>query len=183
MAITGAIDLIASALWPQGDVRDPLGIWGARGSITGDASAGSIKVTIQVPAGLAAAYIYTAYQATITLTTGTSGNPAKIRLLTNWPDVDTTQGVQGFGSVKVISMATSADFTAPTSGPLAPLVSPLDRFLLLFDPRPSAGVLELMELEIGENVLNDVYAFEAYGYFWDRSVLQAPGGLRHPGSS
>ncbi|KKL17299.1 hypothetical protein LCGC14_2486920, partial [marine sediment metagenome] len=60
---------------------------------------------------------------------------------------------------------------------------PNDRFILIFDPRQGAGVLNMIELEMGVNVNTDTYAFEAYGYYWDRSVLNAPGGPRHPGSA
>jgi len=46
-------------LWPQLDIRDPLGVWGARALVTGDASGGSIKEKCQAPAERTAAFFFT----------------------------------------------------------------------------------------------------------------------------
>jgi len=62
------------------------------------------------------------------------------------------------------------------------MVQPQDRFILLFDPRPVAGAFDIVELEISVGVLDRNYAFECWGYYWDRQVLNTPGGPRHPGS-
>jgi hypothetical protein len=75
------------------------------------------------------------------------------------------------------------NFTAPTGGVAGQLVLPNDRFLLLFDPRPGAGDLVIAEIKYSDNVDAMTTIMELYGYYWDRSVLQAPGGPRHPGAS
>jgi len=185
MAISEVVDVLAAALWPQGDIRDPLGTWGFRIGITGDASGGSLKVTARAPAGLSAAYIYTCYSLLIAQLTGTFTNATiKSRLLTNWPNVDVVAGVQGYSTAFASTLAGTGVFTAPGAMPFDhQLVQPLERFLLLFDPRPSPAPLNLIELELGLNINLATYSFEGYGYFWDRGVLQAPGGPRHPGAS
>ncbi len=184
MAISTGADLIATALWPQGDIRDPLGVWGARLIVTGDATGGSIKVGVNAPARIAGAYIYTAYSAQVANLAQVALTLIKMRLLTNWPDVDgVNAGVQGYASMIVLPLTGDADFTAPISGPSASLIQPADRYILLFDPRPVAGAFTIMELELGFNPDGIEVSFEAWGYYWDRSVLQAPGGLRHPGAS
>jgi len=186
MAIATTVDLIPTQMWPQGDIRDPLGIWGARLVVVGDASGGGVKVAIRAAAGQGAAYVYTCYDAAVNIivqaTPGTS-NLTKIRLLTSWPDIDNTAGIQAYDAVHAARVESSAGFTAPLGGLTTNSVFPNQRFLLLFDPRPSTIALTIVELEYGDNDLNDQYVFQAYGYFWDRSVLQAPGGPRHPGAS
>jgi len=185
MAITANVDVIATGLWPQGDIRDPLGIWGFRLGVTGDASGGSIKVGARVPLEETGKYIYTCYSQLIAiLTQATQASAlAKGRLLTNWPNIDPQAGVQGYATARFVLLNNDSDFTAPKNIPDAPIVDPQDRFLLLFDPRPSADQITIVEQEIGINILDDTYSFEGYGYFWDRSVLNAPGGPRHPGAS
>jgi len=185
MAITANIDVIASALWPQGDIRDPLGVWGFRGSVTGNATGGGIKVTGRAQAGQAAAYVYTCYSINIHKISGTVASDwtAKIRLLTNWPNIDPQAGVQGYSTAQRSTIQGTVNFTSPIQIQSVVGIGNFDRFILLFDPRPSAGVLNLVELETAENIDTEVYGFEGYGYFWDRSVLQAPGGPRHPGAS
>jgi len=179
------VNLIQTALWQQGDIRDPLGVWGARALATGNVTLGEIKVGITVPAALRAAYIYTCYalNASVLASVGSTQMSAASRLLTNWPDVDPTAGVQGFATSRFASLFIDASFTAPRGSTNPPLVTPNDRFLLLFDPRPGTDDLTIAEIKISPVVEDDTYAFEAYGYFWDRSVLNAPGGPRHPGSS
>jgi len=185
VAIAETAAPITQALWPQGDMRDPLGVWGFRHGVTGDASGGSVKVTIRVPAGLGAAYVYTCYSAHASKNTGTLGLTAsKFRLLTNWPNVDPQAGVQAYATNFASNITGSSVNTPPVSGPLDHrMVGPNDRFLLLFDPRPTVGAIDIAEYELGINTLAETYTFEAYGYYWDRSILQAPGGPRHPGSN
>lgn len=184
MAIAANVDLVATALWPQGDARDPLGVWGARNIVTGDATGGSVKTTIQAPDTIAGAYVYTCYSAFASTVSAASASQVKLRLLTNWPDVDPLDpGVQGYGAIVVALQDFGLLFTAPMSGPPASMIGPADRFVLLFDPRPVAGAFAIVELELDENTLARVYAFEAYGYYWDRQVLNTPGGPRHPGAS
>jgi len=182
MAISADVDIIATALWPQGDARDPLGVWAGRHLITGDATGGTLKVAFQPGAERAGAHIYTCYTAIIAQLTISESGTAKARLLTNWPDADDDAGVQGYGALKIAAMLGSSSLTAPFSAPAEPLVQPSDRYILLFDPRPVAGAFTIVELEHQPNTDTRVYAFEAWGYYWDRGVLNAPGGLRHPGS-
>jgi len=185
VAISQTVDVITNALWPQGDIRDPLGIWGFRHGVTGDASAGGIKVLARSSAGEGAAYVYTVYSTLIAiiLQATFAAQTGKCRILTSWPNIDPQAGVQAYGSLRIATISGETDFTAPQLGPDRNFIQSNDRFLLIFDPRPSAGVLDMIELEIGTNVLADTYSFEGYGYYWDRSVLNAPGGPRHPGAS
>jgi len=185
MAISATVDVEQTALWPQGDIRDPLGIWGFRATVTGDASGDGVKLLAQVPADRKSSYIYTCYAAfAVPITQATAaGASSKCRLLTNWPNIDPTVGVQGYGHLRETQVNMNSALTTPQGGPGTDLVGPNGRFILLFDPRPIGGALTLVELELAANVLADVYAFEGYGYFWDRSVLNAPGGPRHPGAT
>jgi len=186
MAISTTIDILPAALWPQGDIRDPLGVWGSRQLLTGDATGGSIKSLAQANAAQSAAYLYTTYSVTVVRLTGTITGPGiKVRILTNWPDIDVVAGVQGYASAEVFALSGDTDFTAPISVQQAGSTFPSNpntRFLLQFDPRPLNVALGLVEVEIGVNVDGDTFSFETYGYFWDRSVLNAPGGPRHPGA-
>jgi len=184
MAISTTVDLVATALWPQGDARDPLGVWGARNIEVGDASGGSVKTTIQAPESIAGAFIYTCYSAFASTLTPESASQIKLRLLTNWPDVDPINpGVQGYGSIVVSTQDFGTEFTAPKSGPPQSMIGAADRFVLLFDPRPVVGAFAILELELDENTLARQYAFEAWGYYWDRQVMNTPGGPRHPGAN
>jgi len=179
------VELKTSALWPQGDIRDPLGIWGARLGVTGDATAGEIKVGIQAAQAERAAYIYTCYNANVSvlLASGVLAMTAFCRLLTNWPDIDPVAGVQGYGSNIGRVLGITIGGTAPEGAVGQPLVLPQERFILLFDPRPQPSeALTIVELKVTAQVDADTYSFEAYGYYWDRSVLDAPGGPRHPGT-
>jgi len=170
-------------MWPQGDARDPLGIWGGRRIVTGDASGGGIQVRFAAAATIAGAFIFTCYNAQVSNVDATSIAAVRCRLLTNWPDVDAAVGVQGFATHLVRAQTGSSFFPAPLSGPDDPLVMPSDRFILLFDPRPVAGAFDIVSLAISENTNTVNFAFEAWGYYWDRQVLNTPGGPRHPGSS
>lgn len=184
MAISTTVELVPTALWPQGDIRDPLGVWGARLVVTGDGGGGGIKVGIIVPAARVASYVYTCYAAQASQLGGiVASMQVKCRLLTNWPDIDPAAGVTGFSTIKNTLVDGATGFSAPITGPRDPFVYPQERFILLFDPRPGAGQITIVELETSINVMADITGFEAYGYFWDRSVLQAPGGPRHPGAN
>jgi len=186
MAIAEFVDILTTALWPQGDIRDPLGVWGFRHLVTSDATSGGIKVTAQAAAGIEAAYVYTCYALTHAQLTGGQISPnIKARLLTNWPDMDTTAGVRAYATLRIAQENDGSSFTAPVAGLRASdfLVTPNERFLLLFDPRSRNVAIDLVEMELNANVDGDTNSFEGWGYYWDRSVLQAPGGPRHPGSS
>ena len=115
MAIAETVDLQAFNIWRQGDVRDPLGIWAARHIIVGDASTGSVKTTIQVPANNRAAHVYFCYDASFGQLNGTIVEvDTKVRLLTNWPDASPgVVGLQGYASNIIVSTQGDQDFTAP----------------------------------------------------------------------
>ena len=187
MSVTGTVELTSAALWPQGDIRDPLGIWGARASLTGDGGDDFVKVDIQVPGAQRAAYIYTCYSANasvITTALAAVALTSRCRLLTNWPNVDPTAGVQSYATNKGVETISTTQSSQPQSSIRGDLISPNDRFLLLFDPRQGVKTdMTIVSLEMNVNTLAETYTFEAIGYFWDRSVLNAPGGLRHPGAS
>lgn len=185
MAVTVTVEAIESQLWPQGDIRDPLGIWGCRVAATGTGDGGSVKATVEVAAPKRSAYVYTCYGLTgiKTFAAGNATLTIRARLLTNWPNVDPQAGVQAFATSRSALLNIDTAFSAPDSSMNDDLLGSNGRFILLFDPRPTGAAIQIIELEINDNVLNDLYIFEAYGYFWDRSVLQAPGGPRHPGAS
>jgi len=179
------VELVASALWPQGDVRDPLGVWGGREILTATVGGGELKVRFAAAAAIAGAYVYTCYSANISGLSADESAIGQCRLLTNWPDIDTPEaGVQGYGSNQTVSVDGGGGFTGPFTGQFDySFIQPNDRFLLLFDPRPVAGAFDVVSLALDRTVDTRLYTFEAYGYYWDRSVLNAPGGPRHPGSS
>lgn len=177
-----AVDIFAQGMWPQEDMRDPLGVWAGRHLITGTVGGGVIKVRFQPGADRAGAYLYTCYFATIAQLTAPEAGAMKARLLTNWPDADDDVGVQGAATLRIQTTVDSASFTSPFGGPRDLLVTASDRYILLFDPRPVAGAFTIVELEQDRSIDTNVYAFEAWGYYWDREVMSAPGGPRHPGA-
>lgn len=185
MAIDGVVEIVESALWQQGDARDPLGIWGARAAITGDLTGGLISMTFQVAAAKKAAYVYSIYSANHTHLTGAAqAYSVQFRILSNWPNVDPQAGVQAYATA-IIRTTANVQFTVGPASSIedGPLVSTLDRFILIYDPRPIGAVMDIATMQIGTNVNTDTYGFEIYGYYWDRAVMAAPGGPRHPGSN
>lgn len=186
MSIVEAVAILEHQLFLQRDARDPLGIWVARHAVTGDASVGTIKVNAQVPAERAGSRIYTCYYAQVAGVSGTLITAAiKHRLLSNLPDADILPGVRGFATLTVQNndgqqWNVSSGLSAPIAGPFHPQVTPLERFILLFG-NPGQDT-DIAQLEISDNVNLAGYIFEWYGYFWDREVLYAAGGPRHPGS-
>jgi len=185
MGVTTAVEPLQWELFPQGDERDPLGVWGFRQGFIGDGT-GSVKAIVRVPAAKKAAYIYTVYGLTLVQLTGTpaAGTVAKSRILTNWPDVDPTAGVQAYATARyALLLGSVGSLSAPQFGPDRPLVEAIDRFILMYDPRSISGDMDIIELELSDNVLNATYSMEGWGYVWDRAVMAAPGGPRHPGAS
>jgi len=189
MAVEVIVGTQQAQSFMQGDARDPLGVWGGRAGITGDASGDDhVKATFQIPAALKAAYVYTVYSVTVAILTVpvNIGLPflCKCRLLSGWPNISDTVGVQGYSSLRIVDIDGSSNLSSPIASNATPLLQPNDRFQLLYDPR-SQGLVpySIVELEIQDNTDEATYAFEVYGYFWDRSVLQAPGGPRHPGQA
>lgn len=185
MALTVDEAVQETQLWPQQDARSPLGVWGARSAITGDASGGSVRGRFFVPAARRTAFVYTCYQVTMAAVSGTiSAQNLKCQLLTNWPNVDPQAGIQGFSTLRLTNILTSTTFSnVPTGGPAENMLSENDRFILLFDPSGRAGDMFIVQLEFAINDNTIPYIFEAYGYYWDRSVMLTPGGPRHPGAS
>lgn len=186
MAVVGNTDIRVQALWPQGDIRDPLGVWGARGLLTGDGSGGSVQANFNVPAVNRDAHVYTCYGATYGQLTGAATtNATKIRLLTNWPNFSSTAGIQGYATNFFATIGTDINMSGTISGynrtPSQGAIGNADRFILLFTRIGTP--LTIVEIEHGANTNLATYAFEVYGYYWDRSVLDAPGGPRHPGSN
>ncbi|HIB68100.1 MAG TPA: hypothetical protein EYO33_24140 [Phycisphaerales bacterium] len=150
---------------------------------TGDGGGGSIQAVGQVPAGERAAFVYTCYSANIAIVNQTTplNVTGQFRLLTNWPSVDALAGVNAYSSIHMVTVEQSA-LEDPVGGSNDPLVSGPERFMVLWDPRPTNVAMNICAFAVGTNVLNDVYSFEAWGYYWDRTVMSVPGGLRHPGS-
>lgn len=186
MAISQQVTVLESALWPQGDVRDPLGAWGGRLGVSGDATGADVRVQFQVPADKRAAYLYTVYGASVVVIAGAhAASNVSARILTNWPNIDNDAGIQGYSTVIGRSMTDlGGPSIFPISAPDDPLLDPNSRYILCFDPSNlTAGPMDLLEVKIQTNTDGNAWSFEAYGYFWDRSVLNAPGGPRHPGAS
>lgn len=94
-----------------------------------------MKTIVQAPEAIAGAYLYTCYSAQAATLQPESASQVKLRLLTNWPDIDpVAAGVQGYSSNIVVVQDFGTVFTEPMSGPSRPLIGPADRFVLLFDP-------------------------------------------------
>ena len=184
MALTPVIDIIENALWMQGDVRDPLGVWGFRSAIIGDGSGGTIKWFVQVPATKSGKYIYTVQSLNFTHDVGTILNKnVKIRMLTSWPNIDPQAGVQAYSMMKRRLMQGDITWSAPIETVQEDILGPLDRMVLLFDPRTANNAITLFEAEVTNTGIGEDYSFEGYGYFWDRTAMQAPGGIRFPGTT
>jgi len=190
MTVTGSAAPIETQTWPQLDKRDPLGIWGVRGAIVGDASGGKIEFTISVAADKRSAFVYNFLDINLTQVGGlTSGDAVRIRILTNWPNIDPQAGVQAYSTAVFGLIEGDNDFGDPIQVPRAngsatPFLATNQRFLLCYDPRSdqALGTLDICQMTVGNNGgVTDTYVFEAYGLYWDRSVMQAPGGPRFPG--
>ncbi len=184
MAITSNIEIETQQLWPQGDVRDPLGIWGGRSTIAGDGSGNPLKLVWRTPAGQRAAYVYTLYSVTYAKIVGSAAAvETRTQILTNWPNVDPQAGVQAFATAIVQDTGGTDNFDSPNSALRLPVIRDIDRFILIFDPRPGPGLIDILSMAIADNGVGNSWTFECYGYYWDRSVMNAPGGPRHPGSN
>ncbi len=184
MASLQTVDVLETQTWPQGDIRDPLGTWGARASMTGDATGGEVTLLVNVPLAKRQAFLYTVYSATISQIVGTGvvGN-VSARIITNFPNIDPDAGVVGYSKVIGRSM-TDIGSAAPFFVPDDPMIDPNDRFIVCYDPSPvNPNPMTILELKFQVNTDARVWVGEAYGYYWDRSVMNAPGGPRHPGQS
>lgn len=188
MTVQSDIPVIEWQLWPQRDARDPLGVWAARGTTTGDLSGGVLEARIVVPQARRRAYVYTVYGLTQVRTSGgaETATQMKVRLLTNYPDATPgVPGITGFATWLRVPITVIANTTVPNAGGDLPMLSPEQRFILLFDPS-AVDVLNdmpIIQVERDANVDGIVVSTEAWGYYWDRSILNTPGGPRHPGSN
>lgn len=184
MTVTALAEVFETQQWPQGDARDPLGIWGARAAVLGNASAGEIGVDFVVPAEKVASFVYACYAITGGQILGVIQNQSfKVQLLTNFPNVDPQPGVQGFSSLDIGVMGGDQQLTVPNSGQRTWTFPSSYRFILLYDPTPRNAALTIVKLATVNVAIGIDFVFECYGYFWDRSVLNTPGGPRHPGSN
>ncbi len=150
--------------------------------MTGSAGGGSLKTRFQPGADRAGAYIYTCYFANVAWNVQEDSN-LKVRLLTNWPNADVAAGIQGAGTILIRNTDQAVGFSPPEGAAIDHMVGPGQRFILLFDPRPAAGAFTIVEMEISGSTDTFSYFFECWGYYWDRGVMNVPGGPRHPGSS
>jgi len=189
MAIASSVEITAAAIFRPRDLRDPLGWWGGRVGVTGDLSSGGITVLFNVPANIAGKYVYTSYIANMgqLAALALDATNHKVRLLMNWPNMDSQAGINGLNAVYISATRTDVDFTGQSSAAGNPTDNyALDssrRFIPLFDPRSNTGANAIVEMEWGDNTDGEDYIFEAGGYFWDRQVMETPGGMRHPGAS
>lgn len=173
-------------MWPQGDIRDPLGVWGAIVELTADGTGGEHLITVVTELDRAAAYVYTVLDAHIDQNSGVAnGDATMFRIHTNWPNIQVAGNVVAYTPAR-FSLFLGAGFTtSPTHGIVADhqLVTPNQRFLPIWDPRGLTSVLTILTFKMTNTPDLATFTVAAYGYFWDRSVMSAPGGLRHPGSS
>ncbi len=186
MSVVATTPVIETALWPQGDARDPLGVWAARSGSVGDGTGGNHRTTIIVPAEKRRSRLYTCYFLSSVRTGGASSTSTRIKaqLLTNWPDASLDAGVTGFATfMEGIVSSNVGNF--PVQGSETLLVQGIQRFILLFDPASVSPTTDMAIAAIERDANTDLeeIAWEAYGYWWDRAVVDAPGGPRHPGSN
>lgn len=185
MSVGAIAEILTAAIFRPRDLRDPLGVWGGRAGLTGNGTGGQLSVQFNAPDDNAGAYVYTCHSANAGQLTGIlASTGVKLRLLTNWPNIDPQPGVQGYNAVHMGVTRTQDEATGQRSAPTNTTLFeiPNMKTILLFDPRPSAGAITLVEIEWNENTDLATYVFECYGYYWDRQVMNIPGGLRHPGS-
>jgi len=184
MSVLGSVFVIGSELWPQRDARDPLGVFGWRVTQASDASGGSNKIVVKVEEDQRHAYVYKIYDMLIVQVAGTViAAVSKMRILTNWPNIDVQAGIQAYGAIFLGGLTGSGSLTAPNSAfsGLNPF-SGNSKELLIYDPSTTNGDMDIAEQEV-VNSDNVTFSFEGYGYYWDRAVMQTPGGPRNPGTT
>jgi len=188
MSFTVNKDVLVSGLFKQGDIRDPIGIWGGSVTINGDVTGGFLRVIFQVDpddgwvSGIFAHYSVSVIQTIGALLTG-AGSAVIFRINTNWPNILQDPGIIPYNFTRSFQL-TGAAGLSPIAATEQPMVTSQERFLLSWDPRHiTPQNLLLDQIEILNPGAGISINFTAYGYFWDRSVLDAPGGPRHPGSS
>lgn len=180
MSVTGDIDILPAAILRRRDDRDPLGIWAARGGLTGDATGGVQKATFGLPAERRASYVFTlGFVSTSSTTAGYTTHT--VRLLTNYPSGD-SPGVQGAAFIRTTEVGSSGGGESQAVG-FRPLIDPQMSKILLYDPRSDrANRIDLFELWVSANIDTGVVNFEGWGWYWDRNLHEVAGGPRYPGS-
>jgi len=182
MSVTITLEVVETGMWPQRDARDPLGIWGARAVSTGDATGGITIANVNVLAALRRAHVYSLYGAVSEDTGGVAvGSEMSLRILTGWPNIDSTAlGIGFYGQTTIVALDA---LSLLNNAPIGQLVSDIDKFKLIFDPHSAAsGDLRILAMVRNDNVDGETVRWEVYGYFWDRAILNTPGGPRWPGS-
>ena len=184
MALVGLANVTQTQLWPQRDARDPLGVWGGLSVVTGDVSGAPITLFIQASSEIRAAYVYNIVSCGFQKVAGTAGAfSIRRRIITHWPDINLDPGIVAFEDIIVgITRGVDGIGDPETAGDRPWIVSPEDK-MLIFDPRSSPNNMTIVEFAINDNENTITYRAQAYGYFWDRSVMETPGGPRFPGSS
>lgn len=184
MSVTSTVIPIESELWPQRDARDPLGIFGWRTAIATDASGGFLRVQVNIEASKRHAFVWKIWDMVIAqITGGAQATNGKLRILSNWPNIDPQAGIQAYASLYIGSMGGNNSLSFPNTGLFD--VSPLNgnqKDILIYDPSTQSGAMPIAEQEV-VNINGLTYSFEGYGYYWDRSVMNTPGGPRNPGTS
>lgn len=179
MAIAENTAVLAHAIIKQRDARDPLGIFVNRHLITGDASGGTIKVSI---AAAQTYHIYALTAFTLSVQTLAADSIGKLRLLTNYPPALPDGGLSAFAWNRVFiisntSMTAPGDSMGISQGAIG---LETGKVLMFGGDFQTVVPQNIIELEIEDNILNQSYFFEVYGYFWDRSSILVPGGPRLP---
>jgi len=184
MSITIEKDVLVTGIFKQGDIRDPIGLWGGTTSINSDATGGKIRTSFRVDNEDAfLSGVFSIYSANVIQVTGLAATQNILfGINSNWPNIDQTPGITPYNGF-IRATLSGEDAFSPVAAVFPQLVGSLDRFRLIFDPRHIAPQnMLLCQFEM-VNVNAKSYLWSVYGYFWDRSVLDAPGGPRHPGSS
>jgi len=186
MSVVIALDAVESGVFKQQDARDPVGLWGAQGNLTGDATGGQVGARIQIPAAKRRNAVYTIYDASTANTGGATdtATAVAVRIFTGWPDINLEAGIQTHETIRFVQLEPDGGFIPPVFGPREPLITPNQRFMLIFTPSVQFATTAFVMLIIDRaaNVNNALYQFSAWGYYWNRDVLGVPGGPRHPGS-
>lgn len=186
MTVQITIPLLETGLYRQQDARDPLGIWAARNQATGDLTGGDMEANIQIPADRRRSRVYSCYDANTFATLGAADTATaiKIEIFTGWPDAQAAGGIQGHSTYLVVASDGNIWDNNTSFGPREPLITPLQRFLALFDPSTAfpTDALTIVRITRNANVNTTIYMFTAWGFYWDRNIFDIPGGPRHPGS-
>jgi len=180
MSEVAQVRLLAHNIFKQRDSRDPLGIWAFRSEQAGTATGGVFKVQVQSDE---VDRIFTCVGLNLTADGITVAVQGKYRLLCNQPPADLEGGQAGVSIARNIDVTNFSNATAPADNwdAISPYESQLEHILLFGGVQSSRDPQNILEMECGGNALTVTYFFEATGYFWDRQILESPGGPRWPG--